>query len=145
MSDAPVEEITLAPVKRGRGRPRKIKTPVNVPKKKRGPKFRNRDNFEEEFNTYKRCRTCKRLTNGIEDFQSTRLKRIAKTCIKCRTSVYKSLMSKPRPCTKNTKIEVYDLLINTLCSKPAIEEVARDNPQHAHAWEDLFNICLDIR
>ena len=139
MSD---EELPPVPVKRGRGRPRKPKLPPppKPPAKKRGRKPRIVVS-EEEFEAYKRCRTCKRPTEGVEDFTLAN-GRIGKTCIKCRTSVVKSLKLNPhlRPCTTKEKLEAYRILINALCSDEDIEEIASENPEYSKAWDALFNI-----
>jgi hypothetical protein len=141
MSD---EELPPIPVKRGRGRPRKprLPPPPKPPAKKRGRKPGKATFSEEEFNEYKRCRTCKRPTEGIEDYILAKSGRTGKTCAKCRASVVKSLKLNPhlRPCTTKEKLEAYRILINALCSDEDIEEIASENPEYSKAWNALFNI-----
>lgn len=54
--------------------------------------------YNAEYRMFMRCPTCNRKCDGIDDFRSIKTRRITKTCIKCRSSVYKSLkkiMDKP--------------------------------------------------
>lgn len=145
MTDKPIEQ---APIKRGRGRPRKPKPPPSPPKKRgRKPREHSPD-YEAEYLAYKRCRTCKRKTEGEEDFKSTKLKRLARTCTKCRASVLKSLKKTTQwgdtgQCPKKNMLAAYKLLVDTLCSEEDIQQLASEHPEHARAWEALFNINLD--
>jgi len=50
--------------------------------------------YNTEYAEYRRCKTCNRKTNGIEDFTNLKTKKPTKTCMRCRERIRKSINKK---------------------------------------------------
>ena len=71
--------------------------------------------YEDEYLTHLRCRTCKRKTCGINDYKNRCSESITKTCQKCRNSILKAVIKnkekKPKILTMREKCNLYDNMI----------------------------------
>lgn len=106
------------------------------------PKLSTVVDYNKEYKEYKRCKNCNRKTKGIEDFQNIRTKKITKTCIKCRTSVYKSIKNNPRkiikPLTNKEKLSFYETLMSSLGDE-FIKKYTEDQKLTDKRYKDLLN------
>ena len=69
--------------------------------------------YNKEYKEHLRCPNCNRPTKGEEEYKNIRSNKITKTCIRCRTSVYKSFKKKPRkkkPTQKETIAALYRII-----------------------------------
>lgn len=71
--------------------------------------------YNTEYAEFRRCRTCNRKTNGVEEYINLKTKKTTKTCIKCRERISKSLKKKlkTKP-TKNKLIEIFARFLNEI-------------------------------
>jgi hypothetical protein len=71
--------------------------------------------YNTEYAEYRRCRTCNRKTNGIEEYINLRTKKPTKTCTKCRERIRRSLRKKAalsKPLTNRVIIEAFKSFLN---------------------------------
>ena len=90
-------------------------------------------NYNQEYKEHKRCPTCNRKSEGVQDYKSKRSNKLTKTCLKCRASVLKSLKKKPqprKPTQKETIEALYKILdcIDTKVIRDAIKDKHKLKP-----------------
>ena len=73
--------------------------------------------YTAEYLSHLRCSTCKRKTDGLDDYKNRASGNITKTCQKCRNSVLKAVIknkeSKPKVLTMREKCILYDNMIKS--------------------------------
>jgi hypothetical protein len=108
--------------------------------------------YNDEYKKHLRCPTCNRKSNGLDDFKSLKTGRKTKTCVKCRTSVYKSLkkiMEKPeyikkKRITQKQQLAIYRDVVSVVGIETLLKALG-DNVSLKTSLQSLVHVKKEER